>query len=76
MESESPLPLAMDALRALGIPFAQRGQELRFLAACRRGQAPVVLRCGAGRFALYARLPGRAVQPAEPDARRRLPGCR
>lgn len=60
MESESPLPLAMDALRALGIPFAQRGQELRFLAACRRGRAPVVLRCRAGRFALYARLSGRA----------------
>lgn len=64
MESDSPLPLARDALHALEIPFAQRGEELRFCVLCRRGKVPVVLRCRAGRFALYARL----AEKADPGA--------
>ncbi|MGI5883663.1 MAG: hypothetical protein ACOX83_01700 [Candidatus Spyradocola sp.] len=60
MEREDPLPLAQDALQAMEIPFERHGEELCLCAQSRRGKVPVVLRCRAGRFALYARLPAQA----------------
>ena len=43
---------AAEALDALEIPYARRGAEFYYEA----GIAPAVLRCGKGRYALYARV--------------------